>query len=267
MPLAAISNFVPSSPDVPYILEDTHLKGGYRVFKTIADRDDWTAKADKKSFNGLIDIIDARKVGQLAYVIEDDTIYKLLEDKLTWEELKFGADYQVETPLQVIGDNRLSIDPDRIIPVPGEPGQVLGLSAEGKPIWVDMVSSSGTRGVVEYTAPEPIESGAEHEFSIPDVGKSIMLIKMELNATDIRIEGFGSSKREDKNPYMFVSDVNLLFDEGIRVDSEGEYERFRRHSFLSNLDNPVTRTHYFKFTNIGDAPATPTMKLTYLVLE
>tara|TARA_B100000214_G_scaffold357534_2_gene317232 strand:+ start:35869 stop:36672 length:804 start_codon:yes stop_codon:yes gene_type:complete len=267
MPLSATSYFLPASSNVPFIIEDTYLKGGYRVFKTISDRDQWVQDAIGKSFNGLIEQFDARKEGQLAYVVEDAVIYKLTADKETWEELKFGTDYQVEAPIQVIGESTISIDPDRVVPVPGTPGQILGLDANKKPVWIDYVSNSGTRGIVEYEMEESLESGDLHDFDLPDVGKVVMLLKLEVNALDLKVEGFTTAARDDKNPYTYISDVNLLVDEGIQVQDDGSYKRFRRYSFLANLDDPVERTLHFRFTNVGDAPIRPKMTLTYLVQE
>ena len=267
MPISATSYFVPSSANIPYLIEDSYLKGGYRVFKTIADRNTWIEDSKRKSFNGMLEQFDARKEGQLAYVVEDSTIYKLTADKETWEELKFGADYQVEAPIQVLGENTLSIDPNRIVPVPGTPGQILGLNAQSKPVWMDYISNAGSRGIVEYTAPEQMQSGETHDFVIPDVGKTIMMLKLEVNAYDLKVEGFTGPNRSDLNPYTFISDGNLLVDQGIRVSDDGSYEFFRRYSFLANMEEPSTRSAYFRFTNVGDGPITPKMTLTYLVLE
>ncbi|SBV38446.1 hypothetical protein BN7874_247 [Phage NCTB] len=267
MPISVTSFFAPSSSNTPFLLEDSYLKGGYRVFESGADRDQWTADAKTKSFNGLIAQLDARKQGMLAYIIEEDLIYKLLEDKETWEELKFGVDYQVESPLAIIGDNRLTIDQGRILPEGGEVGQVLGLDSEGNPFWTDQLSNQGVRSIVEYTATEQIESGGVHEFSLTNIGKTIMMLKLELNAFDIKVEGFTNINYDDNNPFTFISSPARFVDEGITDLSDGTQDFRRRFSFMSNLDEAVSSTLYFRFTNMGDAPATPKMTLTYLVLE
>jgi hypothetical protein len=267
MPISISTYFLPGSRFVPYLVEDKFIKGGYTVFKTLTDRDDWTTNSKDTFGRFNIEEIDPRKQGSLCYVMETDLIYKMAEDLETWDELKFGAEYETEAPLEVIGNNRLSIDSTRILPPPGTAGQTIALDSNRIPRWVNSVSNVGTRSSFDYTMDTALESGESHNFAVPDVAASIMILELEVNAIGLKVEGFTSAERIDRNPFTFVSAVGLTVDQGIRIGDDLEETFFRRFSFMSNLEDPVVRTLYFKFTNEDDAPMTPTMTLTYVVIE
>jgi hypothetical protein len=72
MPIFLSSFMLPGSGSVPFILEDTQLRGGFRVVNTTTDRDDI--------------VLGSRKEGILVYVIADSTYYKLGPDLTTWAE-------------------------------------------------------------------------------------------------------------------------------------------------------------------------------------
>lgn len=76
MPITLSSFQIPLSPSIPYLLEDTYLKGGYRSVATLAN------------LNAIHPV--ARKPGMLVYCLETDTIYKLSTDKLTFIEWATG---------------------------------------------------------------------------------------------------------------------------------------------------------------------------------
>lgn len=76
MPISLSSFQIPLSPSIPYLLEDTYLKGGYRSVATLAN------------LNAIHPV--ARKPGMLVYCLETDTIYKLSTDKLTFIEWATG---------------------------------------------------------------------------------------------------------------------------------------------------------------------------------
>lgn len=274
MPIGITDFFQPASEFVPFLLEDYYIKGGYTVFADLAERDTWTTEARDKFGRFNFPPIDPRKAGALCYVVSEDTIYKLADDLETWEELKLGLEFQTEEPLSFVGDGpdqRLTIDPSRILPPPGESGQILGLDENLIPQWQDAIANLGTRSIVEYEMTEPLESGESHDFAIPDVAKSIMMLKLTVNATDLQVEGFTTPARDDLNPFRFISNfapgIDLLTDQGIQLQDDLSMLKFRRFSFMSNLEQPPQRTHYFRFTNVGDGPMTPKMTLTYLVIE
>lgn len=274
MPIGIRDYFQPSTQFTPYLLEDTYIKGGYTVFASIQERDDWTTNA-RDTF-GVFNFppIDPRKEGALAYVVDEGVIYKLANDLETWEELQLGLDFETEDPLSFVGsgDNqRLTIDRRRILPPPGESGQILGLDEQLVPQWQDAIANLGTRSIVEYEMSEQLQSGESHDFAIADVAKTIMMLRLEVNAVDLQVEGYTTPARDDLNPFKFVSNfapgINLLVDQGIQLQDDLSMLKFRRFSFLSNLEQPPIRTHYFRFTNVGDGPMTPKMTLTYLVIE
>lgn len=72
MPIFLSSFMLPGSGSVPFILEDTQLRGGFRIVSTIVDRD--------------AILLGSRKEGILVYVIEDSTYYTLGSDLTTWAE-------------------------------------------------------------------------------------------------------------------------------------------------------------------------------------
>lgn len=274
MPVAISSYFLPSTEFVPYILEDTYIKGGYTVFATAAERDSWTANARDTFGVFNFEPFDPRKQGALCYVVEDDTLFKLAEDLETWEELQFGLDFETEDPLQFVGSGpsqRLTIDRTRILPAPGQPGQVLGLDEELKPQWQNSIANIGTRSIIEYEMTEQLPAGEFHDFALPDTARTIMMLRLELNTSDLQVEGYTTPARDDINPFTFVSNfspgISLLVDQGVRLGNDLEMEKLRRFSFMSNLEQPPRPIQYFRFTNLGDGPVTPKMILTYMVLE
>lgn len=266
MPLAATDYFQRTSDFVPYILEDSDLKGGYRVFNTLQDRDDWTSFA--RDFFGFIEQFDPRKEGQLVYVIETGIIYKLDSDKETWVELELGGggEIEIENPLVYVGD-RLTIDDSRILPPGGLPGQVVGLDGSGNPVWLDILSNPGVRSIIEYEMTEQLQPGNRHDFGLPATGRSILMVRLEVNTAGLKVLGWTSSARDDRNPFTFISNTTLLVDEGIKVNDDLSEEKFRRYSFMSNQDDPVVDTQWFSFINEANGPITPKMTLTYVVLE
>lgn len=69
MPLYLTSFLLPASPGVPYVLEDTHLRGGYKVVATLTARDALAPAS--------------RKAGMRVYVQENATMYTLEVGALT----------------------------------------------------------------------------------------------------------------------------------------------------------------------------------------
>lgn len=71
MPIELISYIVPkNNGDFP-ILEDIHLMGGYRIVANATERDGISA--------------DHRKNGMLVYVQNEDLVYRLQTDLITWQ--------------------------------------------------------------------------------------------------------------------------------------------------------------------------------------
>lgn len=261
MPLAAIDYFRPASQYVPYVLEDVYLKGGYRVFNTLADRDAYIVKAKQLAF---FPDFDSRKEGMMCHVIENKTLYQLDSTKENWEELKTGVNFDIDQPLQFIGDT-LRIDPAFILPSGGVAGSVLTKGVNGAPIWQTPGLQQGVRGTVEYTPANPIAPGAMHlmDFELP---QTILLLKVELNTPDIKLEGWTTPDYTDSNPYTFISSEVYLTDEGIK-DQNGELTKFRRFSVMANLQTPAQNRQYFSMTNQNAFSVQPSLLIHYLSLQ
>ena len=80
MPIMQSSFLLPLTQAIPYLVEDTYVRGGLRCAATIADRD--AIKAG------------ARKVGMLVYCAETNLYYQLGADKVTWSE--FVTDFDLD---------------------------------------------------------------------------------------------------------------------------------------------------------------------------
>lgn len=132
MPLYASAFFLPTSPSIPFLLEDIYLRGGYRTVATIADR------------NAIRP--PARKQGMVVFVQEDSTMYWIPGSTggiAAWKELDITkyAKFVWQDPLildvdEETGEHTVSISPERIVPVSEEQeaGYVLTASPEG-PAW------------------------------------------------------------------------------------------------------------------------------------
>lgn len=129
MPLYASAFFIATSASIPYILEDTFQKGGYRSVATIADRD-----AIKSA---------ARKQGSMVYVREEKTIY-WLPDAVTagadaWKPLDVTkyVNFDWQDPLSMDVDFKVSIDKKRLVPlaIDAQAGMILLATPDGEAVW------------------------------------------------------------------------------------------------------------------------------------
>ena len=263
MPVIMNSFLLPVSPSIPFLLEDTYLKGGFRVVDT---------------FDALAKIAGfAKKVGMLSYVVADDKYYKLLADKVTWEEFKLGSDapefdlgdvLSAELPILIAkSDDKyiVGLHGSQKIPTAPGAGYQLFSGANGTLLWVDMsgTESRGVRVKAEYEAVSYMQPGESHNFSIV-AHATLMLIDVTLNAADVDLKFFESPARTDANPYNFVSTADMLSDKGIQV-IDGKNVKYRRYSFLATADG--SKRIYGTFTNIGTSQCLPKVSVTYLVLE
>jgi hypothetical protein len=269
MPVAAADFFSPATRYVPFVLEDTYFKGGYRVFNTIADRDKYLTDAKLLSFGGTIERSDSRKPMMLCGVIETpNIIYKLDATKEKWEVLEFGTKFKTETPLDFIGPDKdkLSIDPNYLLPQEGRgPNKILTIRQDGSLGWELRGGIAGVRVTKTYQPLNSIEAGEQHNFEL-DLGMSVMLLHVELNTVDIELLGFTDSSRQDRNPYLFRSSIDFMKDEGMRY-VDGVYEKLRRFAFMVNLSEEPNNLQYFSMKNVGAIGVKPTLKITALTLQ
>ncbi len=252
MPINMAAYLLPSSPFIPYLLEDVYFKGGYRCVADIAARD----KIHRY----------AKKVGMKVYVQADDKVYKLGLDGKTWEEDTSGisAD-QIAKPLMFI-DGKLTLDPKVTLPENGEVGQVPMMHEEGvKWTHLEINQNRGIRNVIQYTSPK-MQPGDEHLFDLP-ISRTALLLQVKVNTFDIELKGYGNADRDEINPYTFVSKEGYFEDEGIKYDEKDDPTYMRRNAVVANRDDPVQDKVYFTVRNIGGFPAEVTIDILYMVLE
>lgn len=261
MPVIIDDYINPSSEWVPYVLEDIYLKGGFRVFNTLQARDDYTNHA--KSIAWFEDY-DSRKPGMLCHVIETGKLYQLDSTRDNWEEFNVGAEFDVDAPLK-FEDGKLTLDTSKLLPTGGTAGDVLTKAVNGTAIWQTLPDRAGLRRTIEHTAVGFIQPGQRYDFDF-DTAATIMMLVVEVNTPEVTLEGWTTPARDDENPYTFISDDIRMIDQGVR-DQNGTITKFRRFSFMSNLEDPVQERQYFSMTNNNPFPVQPTVKITFLALQ
>lgn len=256
MPVSVTTFFLPANAGVPFILEDLYLRGGFKVFNTTEERD------NTHPFS--------RKPGMLCYTADEDMYFKLMPDRITWEEFKVGGEgglkaEDIAEPLYINEDGKLALRESAVLPKINDSNQILVTTNQNTVEWRDRVVSTGQRSTVLFEPPTSIESGETVEFEL-EMAKSVLLVTTKLSAPGLLIEGFASNLRDDPNPYTFQSTVDYLVDEGIKVEGESE-TAVRRYSLMSNKEEPVVSTLYFRLTNKGDLGIIPKVEITYVSLE
>ena len=253
MPVFMESFMQPAFPQLPFLMEDKYLRGGFQSLDTLDDRD--TMHPIKK------------KAGMLVYVKETSSYYQLSDDLQEWQDAALGGGIgEVIAPLQIQVDGALAIDPTRILPLGGDPGQIAQKQLDGSIAWVDSVAGAGNRGIAELESPVQLATGESHNFELT-MAKTAMLLKVTLNAPDVEIKGFTTGLREDQNPFTFISHIDFMTDEGVFVIDASNKEFKRRFSFMANLEDPVSDKLYFTFTNKGVAPVIPKVTIEYLSMQ
>lgn len=245
---------VPSNPFMPYLLEDIHVKGGFRAVLTLSQRDE------------IVPFV--KKSGMIVYVEEDDTYYKWVHANNAFEPWNSGGGFgedEIASPLTIV-DGKLTVDTAFLLPEGGLVGQVPMMKENGVE-WAHLTQNinRGVRAVKVYAVPL-MQPGDEHRFDL-ELGRTIMIIKSEVNAHDIEIKGFGTPERNDRNPYTFISGIDYFVDEGIKFGENNEADYMRRHAFVANREIPVQDTVYFTARNIGGAPASVVLTIEYMVVE
>ena len=258
MPIMQSSFLMPLTQAIPYLVEDTYVRGGLRCAATIADRD--AIKAG------------ARKVGMLVYCAETNLYYQLGADKVTWSE--FVTDFDLDAALTtdgsivkatVDGKVQLALSNTNKLPAAPGAGYTLVSTANGGWMFVEMsvLAGKGQRIVQEFEAIDYIEAGTHVDFTF-DARPTIMLLQTELNAPDIKLQFYEAVERVDANPYTFISTADRMADTGVQ-DVDGKLVGLRRYSFVSNKSGGSKV--FGRFTNMGSGPARPKVVITYLVLE
>jgi hypothetical protein len=341
MPLYASAFFLPTSPSIPFLLEDIYLRGGYRTVATIAERDGIRPAARKK--------------GMIVFVQEDDTMYWIpgaTGGVSAWKEYDVTkyVNFIFQEPLildinEETGERTVRVDATRLLPAAPEEGEyvlvstsegpawvvsdalpstddaeggdVLILDFEKKPIWgkVDALppsdaSDKGKALVLDdegspywgAALPEPddqqpgsvllldgdrkpvwsslaqandretivlemgsIAADGERTESITLNSSTIMMLEFTLSAPEIQVELHSDNTFSDTNPFIFVSSLAKMSDDGLSFDDEGSVTVHRRYAFYSDAQNQ--KQIHVKATNLGDVTRIVNITLVYLNME
>lgn len=263
MPISVVSFLVKANPlTLPFIIQDTDLRGGFRVVPDIVDRDAIHP--------------GAKRPHMLVMTASDKTIWKLADDGLTWETWvapgnQSGAGLEIlstELPLFVDALGQLRIRPERILPEGGTLGQAPLIQSDGSIQWQDLAvnASTGTRTTVNKQDFIELETGQAISFELA-MSKACMVTDLTVNAPDLLVQAFSTASRDELNPYTFKSAIGLLSDVGISETGGGLIQYNRRYALLANRDVPTNTTIYWELENQGATPVTPELSVTYLVLE
>lgn len=253
MPVYFESFMLPAFSQLPFLLEDKYLRGGFQSLNTLADRD------------GMH--VARKKAGMLVYIKETSSYYQLSDDLSEWQDAALGGGIgDVVSPLRVNNDGALEIDPSRILPEGGDPGQVVVKQLDGTNSWQDALGGPGIRGVASHQSTVQLNTGDEYQFEL-DMAKTVMLLKVTLNVPGVEIKGYTTANRDDQNPFTFISHEDFMTDEGVFIIDQNNKEFKRRFSFMANLETPAAVKHYFTFTNKGSTPVTPEVTIEYLALQ
>lgn len=188
MPLYASAFFLPSSPSLPFIIEDIYIRGGYRAVATIAERD-----AIKPA---------TRKKGMIVYVAEDNRMYQItgaLGGAGAWKpfDVTEYVNFLYEEPLELnideeTGERTVSIKNERLLPTTSEEtaDYVLVSTSEG-PAWVKLEIDA---------LPSVEESSVGNALILDDNKKPIWAKVQALPDTDESEQGYVLSLDENKVP-------------------------------------------------------------------
>jgi hypothetical protein len=271
----------------PFVLEDIYIRGGMRCLPSVAVRD-------------KIPIISC-VVGMIAFTPEDGGKYwkvqSIVGTTVTWVELDLapgsgGGNGGLEIlgavdPISINLDKKIEIDPLRILPktkdAAGIPiafeGQVVSLDSALIPYWRTLTGLAGIR--LNYTITCPVldaYSSPVYTFEY-DMGRLIIMMLMAVDVPDVRIRCYGTSARDEMNPYHFISTAYLMQDDGVTELPDGTYDNKRKYTILCNKDDPTVPTLYWEVTYLANTDASrdsngaviqfrqPTIMFTYVALE
>lgn len=313
MPLHCPSFFIPVSlsddviapgdhpylydPSPGFILEDIYIKGGLRCLPSLAVRDALP--------------ISSVKAGMLVYTPENGgnfwRVKNLDGNTVTWSRLNISDAVNQDPdpdnpsdPVPILGaidpifitpepDNEIMIDPLRILP-PTKDAQGIAIAFENQivsldsnliPYWKDLAAAgmSGVRIHWQITCPVlDVYNSPVYEFQ-QDMGRLVIVLHMEVDVPDVRVRCYGTSARDEVNPYHFISTAFILHDDGVTELPDGTYDNKRKYTILCNKDDPTSPALYWEVIYLGNTDASrdangaviqfrqPTLKFTYVVIE
>ena len=263
MPFYADSFLLPTSPYLPYLMEDKYLKGGFQCVK---DNEELLAINKYQKKDGMLVFVGSDLDGNRNFYQWNNPL-----DKWELAEMGSGAGGGNVSPVDPLyiepSDGTLRIRESRTIPSGGTQGQIVSKAADGTLIWrnIDASEDKGARATIQYTSPQLLP-GEEHLFQL-EIGRSVLLLECEVNAIDVELKAFTSFERVDLNPFTFISDPDYTREEGIVKKGDGTIEYRRRNTILTNTEETVADIIYFNVRNVGGVPATPTYSFVYVGLE
>ena len=264
MPVTVTSFFVKANPAIPFLLRDTDLRGGLRV---VPDQ----SYLQPLSENPSAIPMGARVTGMIVVTQNDNHLHQLQSDGLFEDMGALGASSQIKNisaPLVIDADGNLTVEEGHTLPQEGNKGDILRLDTNSKPIWAPMAANpgQGIRTTVSFTAPETLAGGQSHDFALL-MGRTNILLNVELDVPQVQIEAFGDPSYGESNPYTFKSRPEQMFDDGSRLLSDGTMQFSRRYGFAANTEDPVSETIYWRLLNFGNLPVKPTVSITYTAIE
>tara|TARA_B100000700_G_scaffold88627_1_gene99889 strand:+ start:9172 stop:9966 length:795 start_codon:yes stop_codon:yes gene_type:complete len=264
MPVTVTSFFVKANPAIPFLMRDTDLRGGLRV---VPDQ----SYLQPLSENPSAIPMGARVTGMIVVTQSDNHLHQLQSDGVFEDMGVLGASSQIKNisaPLVIDADGNLTVEEGRTLPQEGNTGDVLRLNADKMPIWDPMSANpgQGIRSTVSKTVPEALGPSESFDFSMM-MGRTNILLNVEIDVPQVQVEAYGDPSYGESNPYTFKSRPGQLFDDGSRLLSDGSIQFTRRYGFAANTEDPVSETIYWRITNFGNLPVTPTVTITYTAIE
>jgi len=260
MALRFTSHLAKASPGIPFLLQDTDLRGGLRVVANAAAIS--TIPFPARTPGMLVVTTDTMHIHQLSTdgLFED----RGLLGQATGADLKLGGAFYQDA------ENNLQLHPQYMLPasVDAKPGDMIRLNAELEPIWLPIAANPGTgiRAIVSHTLEKSLEGGESGTFALL-MGRANIMLEVRLDVANVLLEGFGTSSFDESNPYTFKSRADQLSDDGSTVLIDGSIRYSRRYTVVSNMESPVRETIYWKMTNHGNLPVIPTVTITYTAIE
>lgn len=253
MSLQIASDLVPSSGGTFYLMEDIYVKGGIQIRESTSER-------DKIAIANL-------KLGQLVLTLADNKIWKVTElvvpsrenpdaeEKVTWEEFLTGSSSG--------GGGTGGLGDD----APSD-GKTYGRK-DGA--WVEVQSSTGptplqpNSRVVVINTIDNLAAGESKDVAI-DLAVSSIVLKLTVNRA-VKVSAYGTSARDEPNPYQFLATDDHLTDDGTMLLGDGSTFRSRNFSILANMEETPANTIYWTIESVDAFEGPVILTITYLPLE
>lgn len=125
-------------------------------------------------------------------------------------------------------------------------------------------AAGNTRQKAEYLI-ENLAANDSTEFSL-DLGRTALIIQLEVD-TPCTIEAFGTSAKDETNPYKFVAVSDHLADDGSTILPDGSVWHGRRYSTFVNLEDGNATDIYFRVKNTDSFEKNIVLTVQFIPLE